>query len=333
MANTIKMQIQFRRDTTANWETYKDMIPAAGEPCFDLELGTLKIGDGIKSYGELEYIGSGVTVSADGKSIVLDDDVFKLSGFDAAEVGAQPRKNADGFIEWVVPSTETLDGLQIAVDALQEDVSTLQSIVGIAEGEVGATLLDRVHALEAGVDILNGDKNTDGSVRKIVNDEINLFAGQISDDGTVNTLKELINYVANHGGELETIVGDISTLQTLVGSEPVADQISNAVSGKVDAEEGKSLVADSLIAKLESISEDALDSKIESISVGGTLLDIVEKGVNIPIATSDTLGVVKGSDEIDVADDGTLTIKSINFSKIVQEENMEIVLSGGGAAG
>jgi hypothetical protein len=170
-------------------------------------------------------------------------------------------------------------------------------------------------------------------VRQIVNDEINLFANQISDDGTVNTLKELVNYVANHGGELETIVSDISTLQNLVGTEPVADQISNAVSGKVDAEEGKSLVADSLIAKLESLSEDALDGKIESISVGGTLLDIVEKCVNIPIATTDVLGVVKGSEEIDVAEDGTLTIKSINFSKIVQEENVEIVLSGGGAAG
>ena len=42
---TMKTQIQVRRDTTANWLANKDVVPAAGEPCFDLELGTLKIGD------------------------------------------------------------------------------------------------------------------------------------------------------------------------------------------------------------------------------------------------------------------------------------------------
>ena len=45
---TMKTQIQVRRDTTANWLANKDVVPAAGEPCFDLELGTLKIGDGVK---------------------------------------------------------------------------------------------------------------------------------------------------------------------------------------------------------------------------------------------------------------------------------------------
>lgn len=47
---TMKTKIQVRRDTTANWLTNKDVVPAAGEPCFDLELGTLKIGDGVTSY-------------------------------------------------------------------------------------------------------------------------------------------------------------------------------------------------------------------------------------------------------------------------------------------
>ena len=40
---TMKTQIQVRRDTTANWLANKDVVPAAGEPCFDLELGTLKL--------------------------------------------------------------------------------------------------------------------------------------------------------------------------------------------------------------------------------------------------------------------------------------------------
>lgn len=51
-----KMRIQLRRGTTAEWETYKDVVPTAGEPCFDLELNTLKIGDGIHKYSELDFV-------------------------------------------------------------------------------------------------------------------------------------------------------------------------------------------------------------------------------------------------------------------------------------
>ena len=75
---TMKTKIQVRRDTTANWLTNKDVVPAAGEPCFDLELGTLKIGDGVTSYENLKEISGGQAahyegVKADGES---DTDVI-----------------------------------------------------------------------------------------------------------------------------------------------------------------------------------------------------------------------------------------------------------------
>lgn len=75
---TMKTKIQVRRDTTANWLANKDVVPAAGEPCFDLELGTLKIGDGVTTYENLKAI-SGASaahyegVRADGES---DNDVI-----------------------------------------------------------------------------------------------------------------------------------------------------------------------------------------------------------------------------------------------------------------
>lgn len=322
----LKMKIQFRRDTTANWELYKDVVPVAGEPCFDLDLGTLKIGDGVKTYGQLEPIGGNgsVALSADGNSIVLSDGVFKLAGFDAAETGAQPRKKSDGTLEWVVPSSETLDGLQTIVSGLQTDVSDLQTDVSAiqeiltpsADGE--EPLLDRVKALEGNVDTLNGDANTDGSVLKIVKDEINSFATNVSYDGVVNSYKELIDYVANHGSEAATMAADITALQS-------------AVEKKVDAETGKSLVSDTLIAKLEAIEEGAQVNKIEAVKVGDTLLEIVEKTVTISVATTDTLGVVKGSDEVTVAADGSLGIKQISLSKLVQDDETELVLDGGAA--
>lgn len=60
MANqTLRTVIQFKRDTSANWVTNKDVIPAAGEPCYDVNAGTLKIGDGATTYENLPAIYAG----------------------------------------------------------------------------------------------------------------------------------------------------------------------------------------------------------------------------------------------------------------------------------
>lgn len=298
---TIKMTIQFRRDTTENWYLNRYVVPAAGEPCFDTELGILKIGDGATTYENLNAIGgASLDVSADGTSIVLDDGVFKLAGFDAADVGAQPRKNAEGKIEWVVPSTETVEGLQSAIAGIQSDVKTLQDIV-VPSGEGAQPLLTRIETIEDKVEILNGNEYTEGSVRKIVKDEINAFAVNISNDDVVNTFKELVDYVADHGDVAATMAAEIATLRELVGDDSVADQIAFAV-GNVN--------------------------KIEKISVGGTILDIVEKTVTIPVGAG-----LKASNEITVAEDGTLGVGTISFSKITQADDESVVLDGGSSAG
>lgn len=226
MANVVKTVIMFRRGSTEEWIANKDVIPAAGEPCFDLELHTLKIGDGTRTYEQLPTIG-GVDVSADNKSLVLEDNTFKLFNFDAAETGAQPRKNAEGKLEWVVPSTETLDGLQKIIAGLQKDVADIQEIL-TPSGEGAQTLLERVETLEGKV---NG--TGEGSIEQKIYDEvtaqINQFAEEVSADDTVNTFKELVDYVAEHGPEAANMAAAITSLQKLVGNTPVADQIANEI--------------------------------------------------------------------------------------------------------
>lgn len=46
------IQIQLRRDTAANWAA-SNPTPALGEPCFETDTGTIKIGDGTTSYNTL----------------------------------------------------------------------------------------------------------------------------------------------------------------------------------------------------------------------------------------------------------------------------------------
>lgn len=282
MANVVRMVIQLRRATTAEWLAHKDVIPAAGEPCFDLELNTLKIGDGVKTYEQLEAIGGAdsVSVSADGDSIILENGVFKLCGFDTAEVGAQPRKNAEGHIEWVVPSVDGgMDGLLAEVNTLHTELNELkEKMDGTGEGSVDAKIAAK----------------------------INEFATNITDDNVVNSYQELISYVATHEGEAVNMAADIAELQGLVGDEPVGEQISNAIAG---------------------LGANGEENVIEVVNLGDTELEVVNQAVTIPVGAG-----LKASDEIQFAEDGTLNIGTINFSKVIQTEGHEVVLDGGGAA-
>jgi len=494
MANVIKMVIQFRRDHTENWLLHKDVIPAAGEPCYDLDLKTLKIGDGSTTYENLPAIGGvDVEMSADGSSIVLQDNVFKLAGFDTAETGAQPRKNAEGFIEWVIPTeidSSVIENLATSVDNLNVEVSSIQmSVDGIKEivtpsGEGAVTLLSRVESLEGGMEVLNGNETVEGSVLKIVKDEINAFANEISNDDTINTIKELVDYVATHGKEASDMVSDIIALQQLVGNTSVEQQIATQIAAadhltKTEAKDtllskveaaatlkhikyeisskpegalvdyrdkeirvmcpadtkwvkqdvgstghanmyymgfkayapagavsfkegdqgvivdemfdfngdfagtdeygrnysivwlalasydeatdtwtyfgknssakkyigwtyvvewydanGKVIDSDSIRINLSNeschnvVEPYYMGSVVKGVSVGGTLLDIVDGKVEIPAGAG-----LKTSDEINIAEDGTLSIGTISFSKISQSEDEIITFDGGGAAG
>ena len=55
---TLKTVIQLRHDTTANWETNKNFVPMAGEPCLDTDKGTIKYGDGATTYANLKEAGA-----------------------------------------------------------------------------------------------------------------------------------------------------------------------------------------------------------------------------------------------------------------------------------
>lgn len=254
MATTkvIKIVYQFRRDTAANWLANKDVIPAAGEPCFVIDQNILKIGDGETTFENLPSIG-GVDVSADGKSLILENSTFKLYGFDEAEIGAQPIKTEDGTIKWVVPSTETIDGLKTIVSDLQTDVSGLKtdvsglktSVSDIKEiitpsGEGEKTLIERIEGVESQLSG-TGEGSVEQKIADEVTSQINDFATKVSDNGTVDTFKELVDYVSTHGTEAADMAADITELQGLVGSKSVGDQISDAIAASGHMDENKAL--------------------------------------------------------------------------------------------
>lgn len=124
----------------------------------------------------------------------------------------------------------SMEALTKRVDAAETSVSTLSDKVGtvpagktvvqmIEEAKTAATYDDtavkadiKKNADEIGV--LNG--SGEGSVDKKITDAFNDFATKVSDDGVVNSYKELIDWAATHGAEAATMAGEITALKNIL---------------------------------------------------------------------------------------------------------------------
>ncbi len=136
-------------------------------------------------------------------------------------------------------------GLTAAKNYTDTQVSTVNTKVTTLEGKVTALeegtyddteVRGLINTNTSAISTLNG--SGDGSVTKKVNDAINQFATDVTDDGVVNSYKELIDYVAAHGPEAATMAGNIATntasiesLKTKVGESTVSQQIAAATAG------------------------------------------------------------------------------------------------------
>lgn len=107
----------------------------------------------------------------------------------------------------------------------------------------------------------------EGSVAKAISDAIDDFATKVTDDGTVNTVKELIDYVAAHGKETTAITGDIAKnkqviadLVKFVGTLPVgaeAKTIVEYIDAKVGAIDYTDAIAEAKQAAIDAAAADA----------------------------------------------------------------------------
>lgn len=76
-------------------------------------------------------------------------------------------------------------------------------------------LSEKVTENTSAIEVLNGDGA--GSVKQSIDNAFNEFAANMSDDGVINTYKELIDYAAEHGPEFTELVGKVDTIGTNVG--------------------------------------------------------------------------------------------------------------------
>lgn len=163
-----------------------------------------------------------------------------------------------------------------------------------------------------------------------------------------------------------SIASDTKQLSILAITQDKVTGLSDSLDNKVNVEVGKSLVEDTLIAKLQGMTEikgvsgeleigaddkilsvkaidqskvtglpEALEAKLSGVTLGTTPLEVTAGVATIPIATSSLLGVVLGSDaenKVKVNVDGTMEVNSLNINKLVQGAEDVLVLDGGDAS-
>lgn len=176
-------------------------------------------------------------------------------------------------------------------------------------------------------DVLAGFIDLSGKVDKVP-------GSSLVEDTDIAKLKGLANI---KGVSAELQIGAEDGILTIVSvDKSKITGLDEALNEKVDVEDGKTLIEQTLIDKLKAIEDNAQVNKIEVIKINGTILEVLEdKSVDIPIATSEKLGVVKSAqieNSIQVQADGSMTVNSLNINKLVQTPGEELILNGGTAA-
>ena len=175
----------------------------------------------------------------------------------AAKVGTiEEGKTAAGLISenaTAISGINTKIGTVPSGNNLVQMIADAKSEASYDDTAVRGLISDNTTAIST----LNGNDTTVGSVKKTVKDAINDFATKISDDGTINTFKELVDYAAAHGSEYTAAIADIaankSAIETLNGNSSTVGSVDKKIA---DAIAGENLSQYAKNADLNAAKED-----------------------------------------------------------------------------
>ena len=266
--------------------------------------------------GTVKFNGADVAVAGLGSAAYTESTAYDTKG--AAQTAEDNAKAyADGKDTAIAAAKKAGTDAQDAVNALSGKVGTVAEgktvVEMISDAQAAATYNDTevkagIKANADAITKLNGTSAVEGSVDKKVADAINEFATKVSDDQTVNTFKELIDYAAAHKNEYSTLSGDVqankTAIDTLNGKDTDAGSVAKTVKDavetaqatlqgnidkKVDKVEGKGLSTNDYTndekTKLEGIAAGAQVNVIETVKVNGVALTPADKAVDVTVPT------------------------------------------------
>ena len=191
----------------------------------------------------------------------------------------------------------------------------------------------KLAGIEAGAQVNNIASVASGELAISEEKELSIVA--VAQDKVTGLADALAGKVNTEPGKGLSTNDFTTPLLEKLNALPAGAQVNaiDTVSDEFTISETKELsVAAIAQAKITGL-PDALNAKLESVSIAGTALTVTDKGVNIPIATDTLLGVVKSSakiNEIAVGADGVMSVNTVSTDKLEQGSDT-IVWNGGGA--
>ena len=230
-------------DTTAVWYNKAELETYAksGATAYVGQILTLVADNKCEAYMISNEAGTLVKLASTTASGDLASDVSALQGQVASlieKVGSatQGETAATGLYALIeaaqkqadkgVANAKTADNKAVAA---QTDVDALEAVVG-ADDTAG--LRKRIKTNEDAIGVLNG--TGEGSVTKAVNDAINDFATKATENGTIDTFKELVDWVAGHPDIVNGLTGDINKLKAILKGFGTAEGQSPEVKTYID---------------------------------------------------------------------------------------------------
>ena len=303
------------------------------------------------------------TKVAAAKTAILGEEGYKQTVKSAYELASQKTTMAEVENKGYAVKTEVDEAIKDAKSAgttAQAAVAALDTKVGavtegktvvqmISEAQSAATYDDATVKADIkknadAIGVLNGSGT--GSVKKTVDDAINKFATDVTNDNVVNSYKELIDWVAAHGSEAATMADAITALQAIVdgiGDEgekaTVIAYVNDAIAALNIGDYAKSTDVENTYVKkngtdrlmtadegtkLSGIARNAQVNKIESVKVNGTAQTIAaDKSVNIavPVADDSSTKIVENK----------ISIKAVSTDLLTQGVDV-LILNGGTAS-
>lgn len=231
-------------DTTAVWynKTELETYAKSGATAYVGQILTLVADSKCEAYMISNAAGTLVKLASTTASGDLASDVATLQGkvasliekVGAAKEGETAATGLYALIEAAqkqadkgVADAKTADDKAVAAQA---DIDALETVIG-ADDTTG--LRKRIKTNEDAISVLKG--TGEGSVTKAVNDAIDAFATKATDNGTIDTFKELVEWVAAHPEIVNGLTGDINKLKAILKGFGTADGESPEVKAYIDS--------------------------------------------------------------------------------------------------
>lgn len=189
------------------------------------------------------------------------------------------------------------------VDVAVHGLAALAFKAEVAEGDLAAALKAAIDAKakQSDLDTLTGEG--DGSIKKMIDAAINKFANDISENDTVDTFKELVDWVADHGSEAAEMAAGIEAndaaikgLKTLIGEIPSSASSSTIVAYIAEAIAALSIGDYAKTTEVEKKIADAIGNVYNKQEVDNKLAGYV-LAADIQIASADEVKALLADDE------------------------------------